>query len=703
MPALARPLILALGLLAPLAASSLHAPEAEAQDLILIGSLTESRYAIEVVPGPDLTTLAVERTFFNPTLEHQQLHMAIDLPKQAILDRLELRGPDRRGKPNWIAASVEDPAQARERMDAHRYGDGGDAPEGDLLAVLSREFGAELDLYPVPPLRERSVRYRVQLASSYEQGRYRIELPVLALEHPDGTSKGAALTIRAPKAKGFDLVVDGQPAGDTLPLDGSVAHVLELVPHAADEARSSLAAIDLRALGVRGEPAGIVAAQLDLPSELIELPEVRRVVVLVDGSHSLSDFDRDELLGLAGAYLDELGRAWPNARAEVLTFDHEVHAIHGGFVAPSVAAATLAEVVPATRNGSDVDLALAHARDLLDEAADSSAAAEPGVDWIVLLSDLELRSAFAFESELAWASSGEVRLHVVEPDHQGIGWYDTLRPAAPDHPWTEIARAAAGGHFIYEAVEGRIARDGAELIRPNRVRELRAIHTDERGRKSEVELATVADAGTRHEWIERLAASPGEQVRFEAQTWAAPLRWSARASESAALRWAGLLTSAEAPLVLAEHESRALAEFAALASPWTSLLAEARFDGAPQLAMMWGTGGSMFGHSIGATHCGGVTSARRGLPLDLEQLRAMIEQALDACEGTGSIALELYDQEIVVVESSHACAREAMWALDLRGMPLFGRTSIQTSFAGSGVTPLQWTALTGETALSWLD
>lgn len=694
-----RPLApLALALLVTLGVGT-ASPEAGAEDALILGSLSEQSYTVEVVPGPDMTTLEVTRTFFNPTLEHQQLRLSLDVPSEAVVDGFAIAAPDARGKLRWVAGKLEQPDQASARFDA-ALNAAGEAEQGDTIGVLSRSFGeTALDLFPVPPLHERSVRYRIRLPSHYDAGRYHVTLPVLSLAVPGTPS--ATIALHLPSAAGYALQVDGKPTSEAMTLGGALAHELELVPLADDETRASLAAIDLRELGVRGEPAGIVAAQLDLPRELVELPQVRRVVLVLDGSHSLDAYAREELVGLGRAYLDALAQRWPDAGVEVLTFDHEVHELHAAFVDPATAAASLASAVPDSRNGSDVDLALAHARTRLEQA-DTQA---PGVDWIVLLGDLELRSDFSFADELAAAARSDIRLHVVAPG-RGI---DTLSPAAVDSPWSAIARAASGEHFVFGAREDRLALDGRELLAPTRAWHLRAIHDDARGRSRSVELASFADAGTRNTWLERIDASPGERVRFEAETWAGALHWSARTSDASERRWAGILARDSVAVLddlvldLADHELAALAEHAEIASPWTSLLAELRVDGAAPSPPRWGFGGHMKGGWGGSTRCGGITTAGRGVRLDVEQLRAEIVGALESCREGAEVTLELLDREIVVVESSDACAREAMWALDLRGWPLVGRTQIQAARSESGRDVFQMTSLAGDAAISWLE
>jgi hypothetical protein len=695
----ARPLApLALALFVTLAASMTASPAAEAEDA-LIGSLSEQAYEVEVVPGPDTTTLEVTRTFFNPTLEHQRLRLSLDLPSEAVLDGFEIAVHDDAGKLRWVAGQVAQPDHAHERlMDA--LAGGGEAEQGDMVGVLSRSYGdTAIDLFPVPPLRERSVRYRIQLPNHYEAGRYHASVPVFSLAVPGTPS--ANVVVQLPSSREFALHVDGKPTHEATTLSGARAHELVLVPRTSDAARASLAAIDLRELGVRGDAAGIVAAQLDLPDTLVELPQVRRVVLVLDGSHSLPAHERDELVALGRAYLDALAQRWPDARARVLSFDHEVHEHDADFVAPQLAAASLASAVPDTRNGSDVDLALAHARASLEQADEG----EPGVDWIVLLGDLELRSDFSYADAQRVAAAGDIRLHVIEPGH-GV---DTLSPGAADVPWAEIAAAASGGYFVFEGRDDRLALDGRELLEPTRVWQLQALHDDARGRTHAVELAIVADAGTRSRWLERLDASPGERVRFEAQTWAGPLDWTARTSRANERRWAGILARDatavldDLRLELPDHELAALAEHAEIASPWTSLLVELHLDGPAPAPPVWGYGGLMTGRSVGSTRCGGVGRASRGPRIDLGLLRGEILAALEQCGEGHEVTLELFEREIVVVESANACAREAMWALDLRSWPLTGRTQIQAARRGAETDTFQMTSLAGDAALSWLE
>lgn len=669
--------------------------DAEAEDS-LSGTLTEQAHTIEVTPGLELTTLEVTRTFFNPTFSHEQLGVTIDVPCDAILDGLELRGrDDARGRATWVPGKLIDPGAASDRFTDHRFSPGGAAIEGDVLAVLSRAAGctAELDLFPVPPLRERSVRYRIQVPSQYSEGRYRVELPSFQLDQ-----RGAQLSVVDPASVGFEVAVDGLPLGPDRQLSGLTPHTITLSPVDAGRARTSLAAIDLRKLGASDNDQSLVAAELDLPTRLVDLPPVRRVVVVVDASHSLDDRHRQPMQELAAAYLDALVVAQPHARVEILEFDREVRRVHGEFVEPGQASERLRTTTFATRNGSEPGLALTHARELL--AAAHSSDDSPGVDWLVLLGDLELRDGYPLATELELAEAHDVRMHVITP-----GGSRSLTPMPADDPWMAIAQAAGGAHFGYQAAEDSLARDGAELLEPNRVWDLRLNHTDARGRSTQVELEDELAAGESTRWIDRLAAPALDRVAFEAFSWASPLTWSAKSSSTAQQRWAGLLTTGgNAAIELDEIESKALAELAQVVSPWTSQIAEARFDGNAPTGERWGCGGSWFGH--GGSRCGiscGIGSAKvPGIHLDLSVLRATIEQAIGEChESTpGSLSFEILDREIVAVESSRACVREAIWSLDLRAWPYFGHPIVQVAFDGSGVLNLQLAALEGDQAAS---
>jgi hypothetical protein len=661
--------------------------EAKAEDG-LAGSLTEQHHGIDVVPGIELTTLEVTRTFFNPTFDHQQLGLLIDLPCEAIVDGLELRGPDdARGRAVWVPGKLIETEQANERFFDFRFADDGQAMDGDTMAVLSRADGckADLDLFPVPPLRERSIRYRIRIPSSYAEGRYQIQLPAFVLEF-----EGAQLHVADPPS-GFEMAVDGRPNTGSTNISGSLPHTLTLTPLDDRHARVSLAALDLRKLGASEEAQSVIAAELDLPMDLVDLPPVRRVVVAIDASHSLDGTSRAYLQSLASAYLDALALARPDAGVEVLEFDRHVRRTFGEFLDPQQASKRLARAMIDSNNGSEPGLALASARELLAEARQPG---EDGVDWVLLLSDLELREQYSLSAELEAAASSEVRMHVIRPGHGD----HALTPLPMDDPWMAIARATGGAHFEYSALQSIVGHSGAELLEPNRVWDLRLIHHDARGRTSVIPLADELRVGESTRWLERLNASALESVTFEAFTWAAPLTWSAKASRQANARWAARLTAGDRFMVeLEDAESQALAEFAGTITPWTSMLAEARFEGRSPLGQMWGRGGSWSGRSS-HTRCGfGSTHHGRRVTLDLSVLEAEITHALGECRdlGAASVAFEILDREIVMVESSDACAREAIWQLDLGAWPSFGHPLVQFAFDESGVHQLQLTALDG--------
>ncbi len=674
----------------------------------MVGSLTELSSTIEVVPGPELTRLEVTRTFFNPTFSAEQLSLAIHLPCDAILDELQVRGPDdARGRPTWVPGTLIDPVAASERFDEYRFFADGDALEADTIAVLSRPntCEADLDLFPVPPLRERSVRYRIQVPANYTEGRYRVELPTFELDQ-----HGATLTVADPVVAGFELAIDPVedapasplgPAGSaSRELSGLSPHVLTLTPIDPSRPRVSLAAISSVDLGHSGQASvSVGAAELDLPTRLVDLPAVQRVVVVVDASHSFDHWARDSTQTLAAAYLDALALAQPDARVEVLHFDREVRRVHGEFVEPAIASAQLRTPSTDSRNGSEPGLAIAHARELLAAARQPG---ETGVDWLILLGDLELRDGFSLTAELDAAERSDVRMHVIHP-----GTEVSLAPMPADDPWMAIAQAAGGANFGYILADDSLIRDGAELLTPNRVWDVQVIHSDARGRSTHVTLLDELATGERVRWLERLAGPAIDRVEFAAFSWAKPLTWSAKASSSARRRWAGSLSTGETQAIeLDEAESRALAELAHAVSPWTSLIAEAKFAGRsmqPEQLSFSGHGWSGSGCSMSC----GSGHGRRGptFGLDLSVLRSAIEQAIGECDQLepGSLTLEILDDEIVVVESRQACAREAIWALDLRAWPSFGHPIIQIGFDERGVHQLQSTALDGDALVTYAE
>ncbi len=651
-----------LALLAPLVAS-LAWPllEADAEDQLLTVEVLEREHVIELTPGSEGATLEVTRRFFNPTMSHARLDLSIDLACSATIDRLRLRGrDDELGRASWAEAELVDPDLGQERLWASMDPQGpAQAIEGDTLALLTRPSwqgcAANLEIYPIPPLGERTVRYRVLVPSEYRAGEYVVELPKQGIDR-----LGAQIHVNQPPAD-LELAIDGQRGVDRpTVLDGEQPHQLALRTKAASRAELELASIELPASG--SGPRSVALAQLDLPVQLAELPAVRRVVVVVDASHSFDESERDAAQGLVAAYLAKLDPALP---VEILTFDREVQRVYGGFVPASWGAEDLAKLELETRNGSEAGQALARARELL--IAERRPGEREGADWIVLLGDLELRRDFDLDAERLAAAASDVHLHVVEAGDER----DTsLRPAALDSEWMAIAQAGGGAHFV----QGRSLNpsDGAELVAPSRVWDLELVYSraDE---DTGVLLASDLAAGESVRWLEVLEGAPVDRVRFEGFTWAGDPRWQATADAATSERWSRrLATDSDLPIALSGDDRAALARSGEVASAWTALLAEASFDGAaPGPTPSFSTRG--IGGSWGSsTRCGGVTMGSRSARAPTISLESLLAEGISSCKpsASGELELELLGDEIVAVHASDRCIERAIWAIDVRGRGL---------------------------------
>ena len=658
----------------------------------------ERVHEIELDVSPQGATLIVTRSLFNPGPLNAQVELPIPLPCSAALDQVEVRARDSAGALVWRPAALLSASEASSRWQAWLDGPP-DATktfmDADTAVHVSRSdwsCEATLEIYPIPPLRERTVSYRVFVPSSYDQGLYTIELPELS-----AYGRAVSYELDGGPDPAFTLRVDGQPinpGGATL--DGAREHLLEFTPRDGGRGHVSAVDLDLSAL-VASSPMALAALPADqdvtelprvlmsdfeAPSELAQLPPVRRVVVVVDASRSVDAHAREQLVTLAGAYLEQLPQAGSAAaRAEVLLFDREVRRVYHDFVPASWVGEDLPKLEIADGNGSEIGVAIERARGLLERPSEAE-----GADWIIVLSDLYLRHDVAVEDTQRAAASASPRMHVVRADSR----YPEFEPGPADDPWTAVARGAGG--MLWDISDSSIDEQlaAAELIRPTRIWSLALELELAGGQQLERELDAWLAAGVTRHYADFAHRGPAlARAAFVGEVWGQRRAWTATPTDETGRRAAASLATHDEQGALSDAERSALAVHAQVVSPFTSAWAVAGFDG-PPAAQHMGLGTISLGGTGGSFGCGGALGHRIGHAPHSVSLASLVQKALDRCAATtGSVGFETTDLEIVAVDSHSPCLEHQLWNLDISPTRSSGHKLVVVDYADAVLTSLR--------------
>jgi hypothetical protein len=668
--------------LATLAPLGVHARTGEVPGT---GTVIELDHAIELSLAPEGATLHVKRSLFNAGPVHAQVELPIPLPCTVTLDQVAIEEQDEQGSPRWRAAELLDPDDASQRWSTWLDGPGEDVPtviDADAALHLERNdynCTAQLSIYPIPPLRTRSVSYRVFVPSRYDEGHHEIELPSFA-----AYGEIASLTVAPWTDPGFHVELDDAALGDTkVAVMGDQAHSFSLWRR--DAGQGLMRAVDLDLAGlIASTPTAtaqlepdethgrLLAATFEAPRELASLPPVRRVVVLLDTSHSLDPWERKHLQQLGAGYLQLLAET-TQAQVEIVLFDRELRRVYYDFVPAAWAAEDLLDLDVVLGNGSELGEATAVARELI-----ASPIATTGADWIIVLSDLHLRSSFPLLDELDAAAHSSTRMHVARPADDEASFH----PGRPDEAWSMIARESGG--MLWYASWHELDELAHELVRPTRIWSPRLELALAGGEHREIVLGDWHAAGETSDWLDDAHAGlPLERAAFVGEVWGQRRAWTAAPSDAEALRRAGALATEAG---LSDAARTALAFHAQVVSPFTSAWALASFSG-PAAAPSLGHGIGGFGGRSSSFGCGGAHgsgSSRMSPTVTIEQLA---QQVLDSCPDAkpGKLVFETIDLEIVDVIADDLCIREQTWALDIWQTMISGRRLITVEYA-AGLT-----------------
>jgi hypothetical protein len=591
-------------------------------------------------------TLVVRRTFENRSVQHDQAQLHIEhLPEGAVATGLRtLGGPAQ--SPVWFAADLMDAEVAAKRYE-ELTGIGGYYPKDPALLSWRSQDHLALQVFPVAPKSQKTVEYTLVAPTTWVSGRYELELPRMGLP-----SFAPTLTVKG--IDGDRLLLDGVgiESGDTRKLLGPLT--LAAIPKAPPKLGGRFASVTF----AKGR--SVVHTAIEASSRLSEAPKEPWVLVLLDGSRSLSDDERRAELDAAKAYLSFV----PDARVQLLVFDRAVHPLEASFVTTAQALADLKKLSIQPRNGSDLDVALADAQERIAEAPIGAPRR------MLLLTDLKTRSTLVPE-RIKGLEHGKTVLHVATVTATTGG--SKLR--RDDHaPWSVVPRSTGG--VLWDAqIDAQVLAPFEEWVRP-----LRIDRVSLAGSGLVTSGMALPDTLAEGEGFEELhlQASSTPSVEVQGELWSTPIRAVLSSNAAEEKLWAGLTVGSSLLHGLKDPEIAALAFKGGVVSPMTSYLAvepgvrpstEGLERGSGGLGLSGiGAGGGGFGFGLG----GGKVVAT---PHRLGFLRAAVGKVAAACGATTvRVRLETTRSEIVAVdvaaklplaEKAEVCVRDGVFALEL--------------------------------------
>jgi len=634
------------------AAAFALARRAEADQVSALRSehLVETRHQVDLKLARGHATLVVERTVFNGGRRHDEATFWIDVPEGAVATGLKTLG-QLHGRPTWFDGELME-AEAAAAKYRELTGIGGYYPKDPALLSWRHQGLLALQVFPCPPGQEKRVEYTLELPTTYREGKHQLLL------EPMGTESLLAQLSVTPAERGDRVFVDGQEVkpGARVKFVRDQPLALALVPRQRTFVEGTLA--------VRATPGKRYVRRVDLYAapKLSEAPKQAELVVLLDGSRSISEPMRLGSAAAAQAYLSHFA----DAEVQVLVFDRTVHAPLGGFTSAEQAMLDLGALQIQPQNGSDVEAALLAADRLLA----GRSAGRPR--RVVLFTDTLTHSKITPERLRAALPSSGALLHIGVFSGQG-----TSLTRFDEHPWQAAARAS-GGLVWHAAVDS--AADASDALRAayeEWVRPLRIDHLSvDTQTPIELELPEALAEG---EAVSELALDQAgiASVTLSGELWAEPVQRTVAVSTPATQLWSALVFGSPLLDELSEEEMMPLALYGGAVSPVTSYLAiepgvRPSTEGLEHTSG-FGTG---FGSLAGKVRMGATKLARP--PFDPQAwLAGKLAEAWRACGGRGSasVGFETTLAEVVLVDEARGlayrdliadrCLEQAIWDLDL--------------------------------------
>lgn len=594
-------------------------------------------------------SFVVRRTFENRSLQFDQAMLHIDrLPEGAVASGLRTLGGTATN-PIWYSAELLDAEVAAKRYQ-ELTGLGGYYPKDPALLSFRSQDHLALQVFPVAPKSTKTVEYTLAAPTRWVDGQWVLQVPRMGLD-----TFAPTLTI-----KGGDtdtLSLDGMPisGGDTRKLLGSLT--LAAKPKSPPKLGGRFASVTF------GKNRAVVHTAVEVAAKVSETPKEPWVVVMLDGSRSLRDGDREAEIASARAYLSFV----PDAHVQIVLFDRAVHPLEASFVTTAQALDDLKKLQIKPKNGSDLDVALADAQKRIAEAP----AGAPR--RLLLLTDLATRSTLVPERIKGLEQSKAVlHLATIKKDQ-------TSRVGRDDHdPWSSVPRST-GGVLWTSSVQTKLdVHDVApfeEWVRPMRIDRLSLT-----GVGLDTKTMGFADSLAEGDGIDDLhfQTSGTPSIEVKGELWSTPISTVLASNATEEKLWAGLTIGSDLLHSLKDPEITSLAFKGGVVSPMTSYLAVEPGVRPSTEGLDWGQGGlGMMGIGSGGGGMGvGYGTGKIGTQPDrMKYLHDAIAKVATTC-GAGELRtrLETTTAEIVSVDVApkaatsdkiKGCVRDGIFELEL--------------------------------------
>jgi hypothetical protein len=534
-------LALGLGLIAPSAlADEVRGTRSE--------TLIERRHEASLTVHPGWATLIVRRTVHNGGPRHDQAVFFIDVPQGAAAVGLRTLG-SLDGRPHWFAGELLEAEEAAARY-RELTGMGAYYPKDPALLSWRSQDRFALQVFPVPPSEPKTIEYTYMLPTEYRAGAHHVVLPDMGTET-------LSASLRAQPAPGSGkLLIGGSRMTSEIPvrIERGGSADIALVARHAPAIGGALAVVPFAGGRV------LTRYRVEAAPKLSVVPRGARVVVVLDGSRSLDEEQRQAQVAAARAYLSH----FEDAQVEVLIFDREVRARHGRFVGVGQALRDLEGFKLEGRNGSEVENALLEAEELL--------ARQPRQHpkRILLVTDTRTKEELtpARLRGSVGRSGAIVHLALVDEGEPHLERTD-------DHEWTVVTRPTGG--LVWQAAASVDPKDiqanravFEEWVRPLRIHHLSLSAPRVPDTDIEHDETLHEGEGIAHAWIADQAAP---WLKIEGELWAQPIRARLDPDAEEGRRWSALVFGSPLMNELTDEEMMTLAKRGGAVSPVTSYLA----------------------------------------------------------------------------------------------------------------------------------